>query len=61
MKAFTWTWVYIYEVVRVLRLSMSRCICIGHIRVSGTAVSRTGGSQARMGGAEHSVRSIVTP
>ena len=36
---------------------MSRCIRIGHIRVGGTAVSRTGGSQARVGCAEHSVRS----
>ena len=33
---------------------MSRCIRIGHIRVNGTAVS-TGGSQARVGCAEHSV------
>ena len=32
-----------------------------HIRVSGTAVSRTGGSQARVGCAEHRVRSILTP
>ena len=32
-----------YTFVRVLRPSMSRCIRIGHIRVSGTAVSRTGG------------------
>ena len=28
-----------YTLVRVLRPSMSRCIRIGHIRVSGTAVS----------------------
>ena len=49
-----------YTFVRVLRPSMSRCIRIGHIRVSGTAVSRTGGSQARVGCAEHSVCSILT-
>ena len=34
---------------------MSRCIRIGHIRVSGTAVSRTGGSQTRVGCVEHCV------
>ena len=46
-----------------IRPSMSRCIRIGQTlnRVSGTAVSRTGGSLARVGCAEHSVCSILTP
>ena len=48
-----------YKVVRVLRPIMSRCIRIGHIRVSGTAVSRKGGNQARVGCAD-SVHSILT-
>ena len=47
-----------YKVVRVLRqVHQYRT----HICVSGTTVSRTGGSGSGCGCAEHSVRSILSP